>query len=427
MKMDFIKDVGSLFENNKELIDKLSEEKKLLESLFLDNRIPDELKKEFLAPYNALVEVIEKRVVIFKTLKKTKEISNIIGILYNEVQQKYLSSILKNLQELSEKKNVTIICFTLANVNLDEGLVEGLVVNNSSINHHIVSLPKFTYNIGYYSKAENIYKVKQMYKVSSSIVINSVNIFNQAVVFDILSSVQAIKECILPVSTLSPSIISEYLSNSNTVFLLPERGAYNNAVAVRIEKNLQNKRNNCSIDIGGNRKYCSEKNLYLNIKKMIANKRYVAVQGKKTLLWNDAPLEARVYVQKEITGRWSITGMIAKNEIFLKDSIYKDTVDELERTLLNIIPNKVDAIMQRLASLSLNICSYMDYYFLTLGSCIVDFIIDLEGAPFIIGFGGWDQKDYLYKLNGNHLWDKYIANSVDYLLYLKQQGDRKEE
>jgi hypothetical protein len=152
---------------------------------------------------------------------------------------------------------------------------------------------------------------------------------------------------------------------------------------------------------------------------MITNKRYVAVQGKKTLLWNGAPLEARVYVQKGISGIWGVTEMIAKNEIFLKNSIYKDTVDELERTLLNVIPNRVGAIMEKLEILSLNICTYMDYYLLNLGSCTVDFIIDEEGTPFIIGFGGWDQKNYLFKLNGKHLWDKYIANSVEYLLYLK--------
>ena len=155
------------------------------------------------------------------------------------------------------------------------------------------------------------------------------------------------------------------------------------------------------------------------VKKMIANKKYVVVQGKKTLLWNGAPLEARVYVQKGITGMWSITEMISKNEMFLKDSIYKDTADELERVLLDIIPNRATDIKGKLEKYSLNACSYLDYYFSYLGSCSVDFIIDEQGNPFIIGFGGWDQKDYLFKLNGKHTWDKYLANSIEYLLYLK--------
>lgn len=418
MEKNFYKEIDSLFDNNKALIDKLAEEKKLLENLFLDNRIPEEFKRDLLTPYNNLGEVIDKRVDMYRSLKEAKEVPNLVGFLYNKVQQKYMSSILKNLQELSERRSISIICFTVGNVNLEEGLVEGLLVDASSITQRIVSIPECIFNIGYYSKSKNANKVKQMYMLYGSIVVNPMNIFNQTVVFDVLSSVPAIKDSILPVSTLSPSIISEYLSKSNTVFLLPERGRYNNA-AVRIEKVSENKSNNCMIETGGIRRYCDEENLYLCVKKMISKKSYVAVQGTKTILWNGAPLEARVYIQKGITGKWNVTEMIAKNEIFFKDSNYKDTVDELENVLLYIIPNKVEDIKQKLENYALNICSYLDYYFLHLGSCVLDFIIDENGMPFLIAFGGWDKKDYLFKLNGKGIWDKYLSNSIDYLLYLK--------
>lgn len=418
MENDFLKQIDSLFNNNRELIEKLAEEKRLLESLFLDNRIPEELKKDLLSPYKELSEVIDKRADIYKSLKQAKEIPNLVGVLYNEAHQEYLNSMLKVLQDLSIRRSINILCFTLSKINLEEKLAEGLLITDSSITQRIVTIPDCTFNIGYYSKLESINKIKQMYMNPSSKIVNPFNIFNQAVVFDILSSVQTIKEYMLPVSTFSPSILPEYLSNSDTVFLLPERGIYNNP-AVKIEKNPQNKKKNCSIESGGNHQYCSEKNLYQHVKKMITNKKYVAVQGKKMLLFNGNTLEARVYVQKGITGKWSVTAMIAKNEIFLKDPIYKDTADDLERTLLEIIPDKVEVIMKKIEYLSLNICSYMDFYFLNLGSCSADFTIDESGSPFIIGFGGFDQKDFLFNLNEEHLWDKYIANSIDYLLYLK--------
>lgn len=423
MDADYLKKIDALFGSNKQLINKLAEEKRLLDSLFLDNRIPEEFKTDLLEPYNTLTEVIDKRMNIYRFLKESKEVPNLVGLLYNESQQNYLNSILKNLQELSESKNINIICFNLKNVNIQDGLVEGQLVVGSSITHCIVSIPKCTINIGHYSKSENINKIKQMHIMHDSIVVNPVNIFNQAVIFDVLSAMPDIKDCIPPVSTLSPSILSEYLLNSNMVFLLPERGHHSN-VAIRIEKHSQNGKDNCSIKTGSSRQYCSENDLYAYIKKMIGNKKYVAVQGKETLLWNDAPLEARVYVQKGIRGKWRVTEMISKNEIFYKDSIYKDTVDELEKTLLKVIPNKTGDIMQNLESYSLNICSYLDYYFLHLGNCTVDFIIDSEGNAFFIGFGGWDKKNYLFKLNGNYAWDKYITKSIDYLIYLKNAEEQ---
>lgn len=418
MEKDFLKEVDSLFDNNKEIISRLAEEKKLLENLFLDNRIPEELKKELLSPYNAMAEVLEKRVDIFHALKEAKTIPNLVGFLYNEAQQKYMRSMIKNLQGLSKRRNIKIICFTLKNINLDDGIVEGLVIDDEAATYSSVSIPEFIFNIGFYSKAENINKVKQLNSLYNSMVVNPVNTFNQAVVLDILSSLQAVKKYILPASTLTPSIILEYLSNSNTVFLLPERGAHINN-SIKIERDAKNKSGLCSIESGGTLQYCDEKKLFFTIKKMIKSKKYLVVQGKKTLAWNGAPLEARVYIQRGITGKWSITEMIAKNERFLKNSIYKDTVDELEKSLLNVIPDKVESIIKTLENVSLNTCSYLDYYFSNLGSCTLDFIIDTNGDPYIIGLGGWDQKEFLFKLNGKHLWDKYITKSIDYLVYLK--------
>ncbi|ADL52269.1 YheC/YheD family protein [Clostridium cellulovorans] len=423
MENDFLKGIDSLFDNNKEIINKLEEEKRILESLFLDNRIPEELKKDILEPYSALAEVIDKRVEIYRSLKQVKEIPNLVGLLYNEAKQKYTNSILKNLQHLSEKRGINIICFTLSNVNIQENLVEGLLVVGSLITHQTVSIPGCIFNIGQFFKVTNINKVKQLYQLYGVKVINSVNIFNQAVVFDVLSAVPAIKECIPQVSSLTPSIMTKYLETSDTLFLLPERGLYNRP-AVKVQKYSSSKRSNCSIETGGNIQYCSEKNLYTYVKKMIGSKKYLAIQGKKTLLWNGSPLEARVYIQKGITGKWSVTEIIAKNEIFLKDSTYKSTVDEFEKTLIDIVPDKIEDIMQSLQNYSLNICSYLDYYFIYLGSCILDFVIDEKCKPFLLNFGGWDLKDYLFRLNGKQSWEKYLLNSVDYLVYLNESENQ---
>jgi hypothetical protein len=71
-----------------------------------------------MAPYNALVEVVDRRVDIYKTLKRVKKETNLVGFLYNETQQKYMKSIVKKLQELSERRNVKIVCLRLRNVPL---------------------------------------------------------------------------------------------------------------------------------------------------------------------------------------------------------------------------------------------------------------------------------------------------------------------
>jgi hypothetical protein len=147
------------------------------------------------------------------------------------------------------------------------------------------------------------------------------------------------------------------------------------------------------------------------------------MKGEKALSWNDSPLEARVYVQKGATGTWGITGMIAKNEIFLDNSIYKDTADSLQKVLLNIEPEIIEAIEENLSNYSINICVYMDYYISKLGSCILDFILDERGMPYLIHFGGVEQKEYMLKLGGKDVLIRYLTNLIDYLLYLKNKDD----
>lgn len=419
MDSDFSKDLDTLFDNSKNLMGKLTKEKQSLQDIFIDNSVPDEFKEDILGSYNDLDEVIDKISYIYQSLKKYKDVPELVGLLYNEQQDKHLNNILKNLKEMLNKTDMKVICFTLNNVNLEEGLVRGTIVSDSLITESKVSIPKFIFNIGNYTKSYNINKIKKMYMEYGLKVINPVNVFNQSIVFDILSSVSVFKRCTFPSSTISPSIILEYFKNTNKVFLIPEKG-FNDNIAIIIEKYIENGEIRFCIRNGSNRKYCSPKNLYENIRKIILNKKYIALKGCETLLWNNYPLEARVYVQKGINGKWGVTKIIGKNDIFTKDPIYGDTIDEVNRILPRIIPGKADIVMKNLKNYSINICLYMEYYFLNIGSCVVDFVIDENGNPFLIFFGGFDQNNYLFELNGKNVWGKYITNSIEYLIYLNK-------
>ncbi len=426
MNRGFLKEIRDLFLINKKMLHCLLREKKLFENLFLDNSIPEDTKYKLLDTYNPLMEVIDKRFLIHSSFLEINKIPDLLGILYNKTQEDYLNLFSKNLQNLSNKRNIHMICFTLENVNLEKDLVEGLLIEKTSMRYQSVTMPKFILNIGTYSKFSKKTKINQLMKMQGYLLINPINNLNQAVLFDILSSLPAIKNCILPFSTLSFLIISEYLSNSNRIFLLPEiRGL--NPSAIQIEKKSLKSNSKYSIKTREKHQYCNKDKLYFHVQKLIRNKRYLVVQGKDLLFWNGVPLEARVYIQKGIAGKWSITKMIGKNEIFLKDSLVYDTVDELETLLVKIIPEKVDCIIKNLANLSLNICTFLDYYIPNFGNFMLDFIFDEEGSPFILHVGGWDSKNYLLRLNGKNLWDQYIRNAIDYLLFLQQKRVREDD
>lgn len=424
MNTNFNNDIENLFENNKDIIDKLMAEKRLLENIFLDNRTPQQFKKELLASYSSLSEMIGKRLEVNKIIMESRGDLDILGILYNESQERYIRSLIRNLLDISDRKKVNIICFTIDNLDLNSGLITGTLISGSSVKDSTVTIPKFIYNIGYYTKPYNRNKIKQLCMTYDSVVVNPINNFNQAVVFDILSSLPYAKDFLLPFSRLTPSILEDYLDYSNSLFLVPESGLVRNE-AIRVERTGSEANNQFVVFAGNNRLYFDEANPFQGIKKMLGNKPYMVMQGRRALMWNESPLEARVYIQKDITGKWNVTDIIAKNEIFFKDSIYEDTADDLRKVLLDCAPDEVDDIIQSLTNYSKNTCVYLDYYFSQLGSCTLDFIIDKRGMPYLIYFGGWDQKDYLFRLNEKDSWDKYINNTINYLIYLKSVDDQE--
>lgn len=406
----------TIFDNSRKIIEMLLNEKKMLESVFLDNRIPEQFKKDLLTSYKTLGEVYEKRTEFNNKLKKTKSIVNSIGILHNKKQKTYIDNITIYLKMLSENKNMSILCFTIDNLDLQQELVSGDLIDKEGIKQCTTSIPPLIYNIGCYSKYINIKKIKHLYMVNNIIIVNPVNRFNQMVIFDILNSLSCSKNFLQSFEKFSPSALKKYLKKYNSIFLIPEKEMIKRLI-IKVFKNPDSD-NKYIIDLGNNHQTCTEKKLFQNIKNMTGNNKFIIMKGFNTLNWNNVPLESRVYAQKDITGKWTITEMIAKNEIFLNNSIYKDTVDELTRVLLNIIPDQTDIIIEKLSNYTKNICSYLDYYFSELGSCTLDFALDETGNPYIFNFSGWEQKDFLFMLNNNDSWLNYLYKSIDYLIYL---------
>jgi hypothetical protein len=416
-----IKDVDTLFENNKEIIERLMVEKKQLENVFLDNGIPEKYKTELLNTYNTLAVIIEKRNEMDKQLYKSNEIQNFVGILYNKSQQKYMKKMVKNLENIGNSRNVRIICFTIDNLDMENNSVcDAEVIGATELEAY--TIPKYIYNIGYHTKTENVKKIKQLHTIYDVTVINPKNMFSQSVIFDILSSLSNSKSYLLPFSNLSQETVVEYLNKSDVIYLIPERGLIKSS-AIKIEKDSFNKEGKIQVEVGNSKTDCSKQELFKRIKEIIKGGRYFILESKSMLGWNGTPLEVRVYVQKGIAGRWSVTHMLAKNELFSNDSMYKDTVENFETVLKKRWPSYIESITEKLTNYSVNTSVYLQYYLANLGSCYLDFIIDDKGAPYLFNFGGWEQTDFLLKLNNQNPWLKYLSNCIDYMVFLKKEKE----
>lgn len=426
MKNDYFDEIDFLYENNRNLMGLLENEKRILEKIFLDNRVPEQFKKDLIQPYGALEEIIDKRSRRDHFLVNSKEMPGCIGILYNLRQQKHMISILKDIQDIAVRRNIRILFFTIDNIDLQERSVTGTMISDHIEYACKTAIPKYIYNTGTQLKLKNKDKIKQLHMVYNVTVINPVNLFNQSVVFDILSSLSSSREFIYPSALFSPSVINDYLkdADSDSLLLIPEDYRSNESSA-RIEKVPYGSHNSCIIYIGGSKQTCDEEELFPAINKMLNGGKYIMMRGKKTLNWNNAPLEARIFMQKDITGEWNVTAMMAKSERFSADNTYAEPADGLEKVLLEIAPDDIETTEDLLSKYSRNICVYLDFYFPFLGSCTLDYIFAENHRPYLIGVCGVDQKNDLYRSDGKNSWNKYMNNAIDYLLYLKETKEKE--
>ena len=132
------------------------------------------------------------------------------------------------------------------------------------------------------------------------------------------------------------------------------------------------------------------------------------------LLSNGIPLQVRVYAQKNESGIWTIAGSAAKTEIFSFGSIFSDTYEELDSALCRLNPLFADESCKRVYDIAINLCSYLEYYLVGIGSLTFDFIVDKAGYPFVLQVSGFEQS-----FHSDAISDACYNNAIKYMTFIE--------
>jgi hypothetical protein len=392
--------IAELAENTRSLVELLERGRKLTNDLIASEAIDPLLVNR--ASLNELSAAISPLTTVD------------LGLIYNSQKSSGFMQMLNYLKALAGQYHCKLIVFKISDLDLEKMIISGTVISETEIMPGTVAIPPLIYNLAMHSKKASIKKMRQLRTLAGCRVINPINRLKQDVILDILQSYPGSQQFLLPFVPLTEAKLTEYSQDCTDLFLIPETGLYHpKAIIIRHPTS-----ETCTVSIGVNTLQCQPAELADLLRKITDNRRYILIKGVQTLLWHDLPMEARIYVQKGLTGNWNITTMLSAHQLFATASLYEHMHDLLSRTLLQTIPDLASATKKQLTDKSLNICAYLDHYLPNIGCCTLDFIFDVTGKAYLTYVSGWEQNDYLYTLD-TQLWLRYVENAFYYLQHLR--------
>jgi hypothetical protein len=334
------------------------------------------------------------------------------GFIYNaKKQQQIFPKMIDHFSKLSKEYNIRTVLFTLENLDLEEQAISGTIIEGDRISQGSCELPPLIYNFALHSTENKIEKMRNLRKMENITVINPINCFVQDIIFEMLASLTGSQQFLLPSVSLNTATLTEYLHKYDTLFLLPEK-TFHPPKAVIIKKT---RNNNYMICIGQNGQICEKNDIVNYIQKMTNNKKHILMRGIECFKWENGPLEARIYLQKDANGEWSVTTITAKNGIFSRNAFYHSTISNI---LCDLYHDKNKEVEETLADVSLQIGRFLDFYIPFMGSCTLDYIFDENGCPYLIYVAGFEQDPYLYHHMDSETQSNLLNNAFHYLLFL---------
>jgi hypothetical protein len=334
------------------------------------------------------------------------------GFIYNaKKQQQIFQKMIDHFSKLSKEYNIKTVLFTLENLDLEEQAVSGTIIEGDRISQGLCELPPLIYNFALHSTMGKIEKMRKLRKMENIMVINPINRFIQGIIFEMLASLTGSEQFLLPSASLNTSTLTEYLNKYDTLFLLPEK-TFHPPKAVVIKKT---RKNNYMICIGQNGQICEKNDIVNYIQKMTNNKKHILVRGIECFEWENGPLEARIYLQKDANGEWSVTTITSKHGIFSRNAFYHSKISDI---LCDLYHDKNKEVEETLVDVSLRIGRFLDFYIPFMGSCTLDYIFDEHGCPYLIYVAGFEQEQYFYHHMDSETQLNLLNNAFHYLLFL---------
>ncbi|WP_289137468.1 YheC/YheD family protein [uncultured Brevibacillus sp.] len=242
-----------------------------------------------------------------------------VGILVSTYNNQYpqspfgpLSPFFNEVADINRKRGGIICAFRLQDVNWDAGIVRGLVRKGGIWRQRVLPLPQCIYNrlvSRQRERSEQMSAWVQRCKDANIPFFNE-RFLNKWHVHAALENQEAAAPH-LPsmVRYLGQEDLRQMLSQYRTVYAKPANGSMGRGI-IRLRRTTEGY--SLARPGGMNQSFSSIQGLHNSLSKRTKGKPYLLQQGLPLIGINGRPTDFRVLVQKNRSGEWSVTSMVAR-------------------------------------------------------------------------------------------------------------------
>ncbi|HHW48364.1 MAG TPA: hypothetical protein GXX14_07080 [Clostridiaceae bacterium] len=318
-----------------------------------------------------------------------------IGILCNRKSEKTIGRYLHNIfKNVAKEKRIPVIVFSMPNTNLLQRTVFGSLVSEEKISTVKVSLPMLIFNFAVQKRKSDIKKLRSLLEVENVTLINATNQFNQLQIMEMLLSNSKTKKFVLPFINYSREDAYTGISEKSSFILKPE----NRPSLSRI---IYSKKVDYGFELYSlyGCSSCHKFDIQDTIHSIVHKGKWLLLKTPGLITYKNKIFVVRAYMQKKPDSEW---------EIVLKTIIsHNETVN--------------DNLAKKIDTASLQIIDCINCFIPDIGICFIDFVLDMRANPYLLNFGGWDDR-LLSKKQNRSVRIKLCKNIMKYANVLSENG-----
>jgi len=336
------------------------------------------------------------------------------GILVSDKESKKAAL---NLYQYHNNLPLKLFAFSCKDVLWSKKRILGLCQSGQGLAEKTFPFPCVIYNRCYNKSPSVIDKFGEAaYSIKC---FNRVNWISKWHVYELLSQ-SVIKKHVPDTFLLSKVNIAEITEKYRLVYIKPVYGARGNKV-YRLEM-IENGEINISMHSFAPRYICRRnEDIGKKLDEFLAGNDFIVQEGVRANQLKNHNYDIRVLVQKDIGGRWTITGMVSRiaHEQYFNTSIY-EMVCSTEQILDRLFPagKAKSAVIDAIYNISIEAARIVEKGTGLMGELSIDYMLDGDMNLWIIEINGKPQKS-IYK-DAMRFDYEYLAYSrpLEYAYYL---------